>query len=220
MSAQQEYHEVYIKNEDFEKLRTDPKFITLLNLSRIVNALQFCFQTLLDYKDNETPVGSRQRLNSFLFTTGVLYEGLKVANTLGKHFRDRDSFRDGFGKLLNDKETKKLQGSVLETMRNRIAFHFDEDVAAEALKNLDFPSYLFATSLGSNRGSIYYNLADEAAINFLLGEPTSQEEERQLLEEMFKSIIYVLRLFVDAAEMLTGDILGDMNWMVRKGKIE
>jgi hypothetical protein len=37
---------------------------------------------------------------------------------------------------------------------------------------------------------------------------------------MFESVVYVLRLFVDAAEMLTGDVLGDMNWIVRKGKIE
>ncbi|HYX71950.1 MAG TPA: hypothetical protein VE732_04210, partial [Nitrososphaera sp.] len=150
MSAQDEYREVYIPNEEFEKLRSDPKFITILNLSRIVNALQFCFQTAIDHKDNKTPAGSRQHINSFLFTSGVLYEGLKVANTLGKYFRDRASF-DGFRKLLNDKETKKLQATVLDVMRNRIVFHFDEEVAAEALKNLNLPSYLYATAFGSHR---------------------------------------------------------------------
>jgi hypothetical protein len=218
MSKYPERWEVYISKEDFEQLRSDAHFLALLPLARVVNALKFCFQTMIEHGNNDSPSGLRQHMNAFLFGCGVLYEGLKIANTLGKHFGDREAFCEGFGKLLKSKETKKLNDTVLNPMRNKLVFHFDEDVAPSVLKNLDLERYAFATADGAKSGEVYYNLADDIAINFIIGEPGSREEEERILREAFQSISIVITGYVNSADTLIGDVLKDMNWKGRERK--
>jgi hypothetical protein len=218
MSNYPERWEVYISKEEFEMLRSDASFLALLPLARVVNALRFCFQTLLEHSSDDKPSGLRQHINSFLFACGVLYEGLKIANTLGKQFGSRKSFRDGFGKLLKSKETKKLNETVLNPMRNKLVFHFDEDVAPSVLKNLDLERYAFATADGSKSGEIYYDLADEVAINFIIGEPGSRAEEDRVFREILKGVSIVMTEYVNSADSLIVDVLKDLNWKQRERK--
>jgi hypothetical protein len=218
MSTHPDKWEIYIPKEDFEKLRSDSRFIALLPLARVVNALKFCFQTMVEHSASDTPSGTRQHINSFLFGCGVLYEGLKIANTLGKHFGEREAFREGFGKLLKSKETKKLNDSVLNPMRNKLVFHFDEDVAPSVLKNLELEQYAFATADGAKSGEVYYNLADEVAINFIIGEPGSHEEEVRIFREALQSVSIVITEYVKSADILIADVLKDMNWRGRERK--
>ena len=216
MSEESKTWEIYISKDEFENIRKDPRFVSLLLLGRIVNGINFCLQSLLESNRDPTPTGQRQRFNSFLLACGVLYEGLKVANTLGKHFSDRKSFRNGFGRLLSDEETKKLQGTVLNSMRNKVAFHYDEDVVATTLENLDLATYAFATASSETLGAIYFRLADEVAINFIIGEPGSREEENQIFREILASTSHVLTEFVRCANELIPDVLKEMNWLRRK----
>ncbi len=218
MSSHPESWEVYISKEDFEKIKSDARFAALIPLARVVNALKFCFQTLIEYGNDNTPSGQRQHINSFLFACGILYEGLKIANVLGKHFGDRDFFRNGFGQLLKSKETKRLNETVLNSMRNKLVFHFDEDVAPAVLKNLDLELYAFASSAGSKSGEVYYNLADEVAINFILGEPGSKEEELRIFKEALQSISGVLTEYVNSADLLIAHVLKEMGWVGRERK--
>lgn len=215
MSEESKTWEIYISKDEFENIRNDPRFVSLLILGRIVNGINFCLQSLLQSNEDSTPAGQRQRFNSFLIGCGVLYEGLKVANTLGKYFNDRDSFRNGFGRLLKDQETKKLQETVLDSMRNKVAFHYDEDVVTTTLENLNLASYAFATASSEKLGAIYFRLADEVAINFIIGEPGSKEEETRVFREIFTSTSHVLTEFVRCANELIPDVLKDMNWLRR-----
>jgi hypothetical protein len=217
MNSQKDYRELYISKEDFDNLRSDRQFAKLLNLARAANALYFCYRALLDFSDDSTSAGQRQHINAFLFSAGVLHEGLIVADTLEKYFGERDSYRNGFGKLLNDESTKQLRNTILKRMRNKFVFHYDEDVPRKSLKTLNLPSYLFATGLGEKRRGLYYNLADEVVINFLLGDPASKEEER-IFREALENITKVLVGFTDSADMLIADVLSEMNWKVREGK--
>jgi len=218
VSDQPKNWEIYISKENFENLKSDVRFAALIPLARVVNALKFCFHTLIDYGNADTPSSQRQHINSFLFACGVLYEGLKIANTLGKHFGDRDFFRNGFGQLLKSKETKRLNDTVLNPMRNKLVFHFDEDVAPTVLKNFDLELYAFASSSGRRSGDVYYNLADEVAINFILGEPGSKEEELRIFSESLESISIALTEYVNAADLLIAHVLKEMGWIGRERK--
>lgn len=218
MSNQADNWEVYISTEGFESIRTDPRFAALLLLARVVNGINFCFQTLIESIKDDTPAGQRQHFNSFLFACGILYEGLKVANTLGKYFGDRKSFQNGFGLLLKDKVTKQLQQTVLNSMRNKVAFHYDEDIVTGTLKNLNLSSYAFATAANSKSGAIYFKRADEVAINFIIGEPGSKEEEQKVFREILESTSKVMTQFVRCANELITDVLKDMNWLRRKAR--
>jgi hypothetical protein len=216
MSVNPERWEVYISKEDFERLRTDPRFVSLLPLARVTNALKFCFQVLIEQGIGDTPAATRQHINAFLFACGVLYEGLKIANTLGKQHSERTSFRNGFGKLLKSKDTKRLNDTVLNAMRNKLVFHFDEDVAPSVLESLNLEQYAFATADGDKSGAVYYNLADEIAINFIVGAPGSKEEEDRIFRETLETIARVITNFVSSADSLIADVLKDLNWRGRE----
>ena len=80
----------------FEKLRTDERFIAILNLARISNALLFCQISALDSRKDNNPSSGRQVINSFLYASAVLYEGLNRADSLGQYFKDLESFKITF----------------------------------------------------------------------------------------------------------------------------
>jgi hypothetical protein len=216
MSYPLENWEIHLPKADFDKIRSDPRLPILLNLARIVNALNFCFRSLLQASDDNTPAGRRQYFNSFLFACGVLYEGLKVANTLGKTFGDREAFRKGFGLLLKDKTTKKLQETILNPMRNKIVFHFEEGAIQTTLKDLDLNSYLFAVGYGKASGEAYYKLADDVAINFIIGNPDSEEDAEQVFRAAAKSIAQGLSEYTESANRLIADFLNETNWVGRE----
>ena len=129
----EDYREIYTSAEKVDKLRSDPKFAKLLNLARAVNAIYFCLNVLLDHGGDITPAGQRQHINAFCFLPA--HEAFAVADSLEKYFGDRDSYRNGFGRLLEDPKTKQLRGTILHRMRNKLVFHYDEDVARKAFEN-------------------------------------------------------------------------------------
>jgi len=222
MSQQPEHWEAYISKENFNQLRSNPHLASLLTLARVVNALRFCFRVLIDFSGDKSPAGQRQHINALLFSTSVLYGGLQLTDTLTKHFGSRASFQEGFAPLLAESRTENLRTKVLKPWRDKTVSHFDRDVASKTINsfNLDLPSYLFVTASGHKTGDLYYNLADEVAINFILGERTSKEEENQRFAEILKDTSDVLTRFVSAADALIVDVLGEMGWLVRERKLD
>jgi hypothetical protein len=203
--------------EEFERFRDNPQFATLLTLARVVNGLQFCFHAMLEPGSGDEPAHLRQRMNPLLFSAGVLHEGFAVAQTLGKHFRERESYRTGFRKLLADPVTQKLRSTVMQTMRNDIAFHFNPDVAATVLKTLKLDKYVFVMGVGPQEGQTYFQLADEVVFNHLVDAHNPGADERQILREMFSDFSYVTSGFIKAAQVLIPDVLIEMGW---EGNIE
>jgi hypothetical protein len=216
MDFQPEYYEVLISKENFEKLREDHELATILNLARVVNALYFCYNSFLDYTDDTTPAGTRQNINAFLFMAGVLHDGLTVADRLEKHFGDLESYKNGFGKLLSEATTNQTR-STIKDMRDKFVFHYDKDVAWKTIKTLDLDSYLFSTSIGTKRSGMYYKLADDIVINYLLGKCASREEEEHKLREIFESVSELSASYTIAADTLIGDVISKGNWKLRKG---
>jgi hypothetical protein len=207
--------DISLKKESFEKYRKDPGFALLLTLARVVNSLYFCQVPAvnLDINDN-SPSAHRQRINSFFFTCGVLYEGLKVANSVGEYFGRSKSFKELFIPLLKDKKTKRIEKDVLSRFRNKIVFHFDKDVAPNILDILDFETYIFAAASGDRNGDVYYGLADEIAINYMIGNQESEEKERSIARIIMTEVTEVAISFIDAAEKLFAEVLRDMGWEV------
>src|SRR3990172_9490337 len=105
--------QIVITAEKFEMLRDDRRFRLLLTLGRIINALRFCHMAVV----NENSPFRGNRINSFLFMSAVLYEGIKVTRNLGRDFRDLDSFKTGIGALLRDKDTQDLWDTSLNRLR-------------------------------------------------------------------------------------------------------
>lgn len=202
--------------DTFNNLRSDHRFLGLLALARFVNALRFCQKAAIDAKDTGGPAGARSIINSFLYASSVLYEGFILVEKLGKNFKNLDSFKSGFGALLRDQNVKSLRKSVLKRMRNKFVFHFDGAVAKESLKNFGLSEYRFASGVGKASGEMYFGLADEVVINYLL-QPTQNETEESLNQrhkKIVQDITVLMGRFNESAERLMADALKDMGFTV------
>ena len=209
--------DIVCSKKKFRELKNDDRFWLMLTLGRIVNALYFCYQPAIDTGQKDTPSASRQRINSFLFASSILYEGLKVARTLGKHFNDLDSFKNGFAVLLKDKATHNLQKD-LKQIRNKFVFHFDKDVAQKALENFDMDIYKFASGYGKASGEMYFGMADEVAIHYLLNGEKTDEELIIYYRQIVQNTSTLLKKYIDAAQELMGEVLLKMGWAVKEVK--
>lgn len=200
--------------DTFDTLKTDERFLNLMTLARFFNALRFCQQPVIDARSSEKPSASRQSINSFLFASSVLYEGFLLVEKLGQYFKDLDSFKNGFAVLLRDKKIMTIRETTMKRMRNKFVFHFDRDVALEALKDFELQNYRFATGFGKASGELYYGLADEAVMNYLLQfQPNDTDGElTNRIRTMMKDITGLMGQFTEAAERLIAEVLLTMGW--------
>ena len=209
--------DISCKKETFDTLKKDTKFFNILALARFINALRFCQQPAIDANISNRPSASRQSINSFLFASAVLYEGFILVEKLGKYFKDYDSFKNGFAVLLRDSEIKKLRQSFLYRMRNKFVFHFDYKIMSESLEDFEISNYRFVTGFGKSSGELYYGLADEVVMNYLL-QPQDSDTDDELntkLRSMMKDITALMGQFTEAAERLITEVLISMGWTAK-----
>jgi hypothetical protein len=110
-----------------------------------------------------------------------------------------------------------LRTNVLKRMRNKFVFHFDQSVAQDALKDFELPFYRFSSSLGDAAGEMYFGLADEAVMNYLL-QPKSEDSDEDLklrYTKMTQDITDLMGTFTDAAYKLMTEALVDMGWTAK-----
>jgi hypothetical protein len=210
-------YDITCSKDRFELLKTDEHFLALLTIARVVNALHFCQQAAIDAKDIVGPAGARTRINSFLYASSVLYEGFLIVEKLGKNFKNLDSFINGFGALLRDRPVRSLRESVLNRMRNKFVFHFDPDVAKESFKDFELSEYKFASGIGEAFGEMYFGLADEAVLNYLL-QPTQNESNESLKgrwEKILQETTEIMGRFTESAGRLMADALVEMGFTVK-----
>ena len=210
-------YDITCSKERFDLLKTDEHFLGLLTLARVVNALRFCQQAAIDAKDIAGPAGARSRINSLLYASSVLYEGFLVIEKIEKNFKNLDSFINGFGSLLRDRIVRSLRESVLNRMRNKFVFHFDPDVAMESFKNFELSEYKFASGIGKASGEMYFGLADEAVLNYLL-QPTQNEPNDSLKgrwEKILQETTQIIGRFTESAERLMADVLVEMGFTMK-----
>lgn len=216
MSGENTIKEIFMSEEEFNKLRSDFRFARILTLARVCNALEFCFTTARDYSEDRTTKGSRQMINSLMFSMGVLYEGFKVVDNLEKHFGDKNSFKKGFGKLLNDKEVKDLREKHLRNARDTFIFHYDNKVfSSTILETLDLPEYVFATMQSPKYDGIYFNLADSIPFNYLTKDAQAKDKINVIIyyHGMLGKIIHKYK---ESANFLIKDVLEEKGWQIRE----
>lgn len=206
------YWEIICYQEKFDKLRREKYFCALLTLGRICNSMLFCKIPAIESQKNDSPSSMLLRTNSFLYVCSVLYEGLKVADTLGQYFKDMPSFKKGFGDLLRDPKTKKIKNTILKKVRNKTVFHFDSEVAEKGLKNVNLPYYTFVEGYGQSTKEIYFNLSDYSFITYLLSEECADSDFDKCWEGFVCSITELSGKFIKASQLLLEEVLRRTGW--------
>jgi hypothetical protein len=171
---------------NFDELRTDEGFWSIVALARSVNTLFFVHQALVPHEGDASPAASRARYNSVLFSCAILAESLLLVRRIGKHFAPLPEFRR-LSELVNGKAARKIIESAFFGLRNKLVFHFDPDEIGEQLRDLDLPSPIFLSAMGRTNGQTYYELADLCAFRTLYG-PSFPTADAALAETEFTKI--------------------------------
>jgi hypothetical protein len=215
ITADQQY-KIVINKEGFDKLRHNPEFIQILNLSRVSNSLSFCYQSIIDAGQSETPAKRRHLYYASTFANAVLFEGLTCAKKLEDYFFDRKTYTEGLGVLLNDPITREImeKGSRFDKIRNRVTFHFNPTIFEDVLTWAEFDSYIFGMGQGPHNGGFFFTLPEDLALNFIVGGKHEDDEGKEIYNKMQADIVSVMVRFFNAAQDLISEFLVDKGWTV------
>lgn len=194
--------QIQCDHETFEKSRVDTKFVYIVTLARAVNALRFVHTAMVHAGDGNAPEALRARLNSYLFASAILYEGIKLVRAMNQTFIDDDIFQKGLRLFLRDKTAQTVERTHLDAARNAAVFHFLPDRFGETIKGATANTCIFVAARGETNKDVYYPFADVIAAEILVGYASDSEEfYAQLRDAMINTRELVIR-FADDAEHL------------------
>lgn len=199
--------------EAFDQVRTDPRLHACLNLGRAINALRFSHHAYLASKDDDTPGGIRQRVQGFFLNCATLYEALNALDRLGQYLSDMDVWQEKIKPIQRSRRFRRFRYDVLPNMRDRFVFHFDDDVAPEALERLHLDEYVYAAAAGRSKGDVDFDLADTASLNFLLDRlPDDEMSEKEKLSSLIQDGAELTVEFGNAVESVLAHAALEMGW--------
>ncbi len=188
--------------QTFEICRKDEKFAYIVALARAVNALTFVRSVMSIPKDINTPAAKRDRLNSYLFGSAIMYEVLKLIRAMGKAFQDDDIYQRGLRTLLGDPTARQIEQDHLKTARHGAVFHFDVDAFRETIEKEIPNECLFAYGQEKKRIDRHYPYSDIVAAEILVGHPAGNGEFALILQDAVIKTDKLVEDFINHTEAL------------------
>jgi len=81
--------QIYGNPTVLKKCVTDPRFAYVVALARAVNALNAAHSLMMSAEGRDTPAALRDRMNSYFFVSGILYESLEADSRNEQGVRQR-----------------------------------------------------------------------------------------------------------------------------------
>ena len=170
-------HILNLSAAEFLKLREDEHFRRILVLASIANSLRFSQVAAFSHSRGDDPNANRQRIGSFLYSTGLLCTGIRWIDEQQQFFADSKSFQKNLAPLLDDpvvqdlwQQTKHRKG-LLRRLRDQAVFHHDDQVFREGLLRLEAQAEGF--EFVSYQGSVeqtYFAFVDQVIMQYAVGE--------------------------------------------------
>ena len=196
-------------NAIFEASRKDERFPFIVALARAMNALNFAHSPTLYAGDRETPDARRDRLNSYFLVSAILYEVLKLVETMHKVFKDDPEFQNGLRLVAKDKGAETFKQDNLDPLRNGAVFHFLPGKFAETLNKATCNECSFIEAEGMANKCVYYPFADVITAEMLVGVASDDEVfDKALIEAMQKTRDLVLKLTLTTETLIIARLKG------------
>jgi hypothetical protein len=206
---------VYASAEVWASIRSNAAFIELVRLARITNALALAYPPVLVSLEDQSPSARRDRFVAMAYAGSLIHEGLIVAQSLGKHFRDLKQYKEGFAELFGDEKVKRFRTQTLDRLRDELVFHVDRDSVAEGLQRFPEGETLIATATEFRQGEIYFDLADEIVLGYLFGQAETQEQYFAEVGTFIEQIADLLNRYMRASHSLIPAALREMGCYVK-----
>lgn len=154
----------------FRILAASPEFHGVITLARLANLIRFVYSDTVEWR-NQGPEGRRQVRNTFYLGGAILVEAEKTVAGVGTFFSAQADFV-ALQRVFHTPEFDEVV-SRFRALRKRAAFHVNqEDVQAALARIASQPRDFFAflTAYGGTNKYLYYDLADDAAMELVVGE--------------------------------------------------
>lgn len=174
-------------------LKGDIETATLvLRLGIAVNAARASQRFFYFIKDAPGPGGERDRLWAFLIAMGFLHEAIQTVLRPSFPAVKNLALAGGASEALIKEASALLSGKaplsqVLNRMRNKLIFHWDDEPIREFVEVFSKPTVVWADGLGDTQGEMLYRVAADALSNSVLpDEPSAKPESQEQSLERFK----------------------------------
>jgi hypothetical protein len=186
----------------FERIKSEESFQQILALARAVNGLQFVISALVKDAQDFSPMASRSRINSFLFGSAILYEGLLLVEKMNQQFGRNQTFNQGLHTLLKDPTARTLRQSHMGPARNFAVFHYDPEEFGRIVKSASVNECEFMVGRGNLSHESYFPFVDTLATEVLMGRASSDEDFYDNLGSVMGETRELARRFVGFSETL------------------
>lgn len=167
------YKDLVNKNEDL--------FILSIQLARLSNALRTQMRILrkiiIDSENEDKMIMIKNRFDTTLLLAAVLYECIKTyKNEIEKKVPYNLLSEENKQKYQRYKvyyDSKKIDENdfqkLLQTLRDKVIFHFDRNVIKNTIKNINFneEEYLLASGSTEQIKDFFFNIPDDVVLHYL-----------------------------------------------------
>jgi hypothetical protein len=161
----------------FDRIKDEVTFHQILALARSVNSLQFVIFAFQPDAQDTSPAATCSRINSFLFGSAILFEGLLLVESMNQQFGSNEVFNQGLHTLLSDRTALTLRKYHMNPARNMAVFHFDSEEFGKVMKDTAVEDVCeFLTGRGNSSDQSRYPFADVLATQILMGRVGNDEE--------------------------------------------
>jgi hypothetical protein len=185
-----------------ERCRNDEKFPYIVALARSVNALLYALSIMEYVGKRNDPSAMRDRFNSYLFGTGIMYEALNLIRAMGKTFQDDDLYQNGLQLILTDKRAQQIEQEHMNPARNAAIFHFDHERFAEVIGKSRPAGFAFFSGQGNNPMNVNFSYSDTVTAEIPTGLPSGTEEFFSVLGAAMNGTRELVRRFANEATNL------------------
>ena len=197
----------------FERIKSDESFHQILALARAINGLQFAIFVMVTDPQDFSPAARRSRINSFLFGSAILYEGLLLVEKMNKNFGRNNVFKQGLHTLLRDPSARTLRRSHMGPARNFAVFHYEPDQFGRIVNSASVYECEFMTGRGSSSPASYFPFADTLAAEVLMGEASAGEDFYKRLGLVMSETRDLSLRFIQFSERLISKCLHDWGFI-------
>jgi len=210
---------IVVKKEYLPSIKNDKRFINAIQLGRILGAIRYN-KILHAEISKDKEANTSLQLHLLLNHAALVYEGITTFKKTKSNFENLGYYKKNLDKIKiimdEAKNKKSFTNKVLKKIRNKIAFHFDEDVTKEILGRIVDDSLKERTDVVLISGKserikdITYLLADNVNINYVLilinGKGISEREKFKILS---KNLLELSGLFCETLDVLIPDLIED-----------
>ena len=191
-----------IKASQMHYLKTDPDFLMMVKMGRMLNALLFAMTSVAQFIKNDSYLATRQYRRGLFILAGYLHESIMVLKATEQRHLIMDSFVP-LRKIVFNPEYKKTR-EYLRVIRNVAGFHLadsaEHDNTKNALSDIDLSAYvLMGADDDKDFVSYYFEFTDILDMAAISGHFPDERDPRDVAHEIHDTVHKVAQEFITAA---------------------